>query len=65
VKEKKSHFGQQLVQYLGFVIDVEVVRHDPIFMKSLEFCPTPTSASELKSFMGGINFYIKFVHLFS
>jgi len=65
VKEKKSYFGQTSVQYLGFIIDNKGVRPDPSRVQALAQWPAPSNAHNLKSFMGGINFYRKFVSHFS
>ncbi len=65
VKENKSYFGQTSVQYLGFIIDNKGVRPDPSRVQALAQWPAPSSAHDLKSFMGGINFYRKFVSHFS
>eukprot|EP00253_Pinus_taeda_P008244 PITA_08244 len=65
VKEKKSYFGQTSVQYLGFIIDNKGVCPDPSRVQALAQWPAPSSAHDLKSFMGGINFYRKFVSHFS
>jgi hypothetical protein len=65
VKEKKSYFGQSSIPYLGFVINSEGIQPDPARIKSLQQWRLPSSTSELKSFLGGINFYRKFILHFS
>ena len=65
VKEKKSYFGQTSVQYLGFILDTTGVRLDPSWVQALAQWPAPSNVHDLKSFMGGINFYTKFVSHFS
>jgi hypothetical protein len=65
VKEKKSHFGQNLVPYLGFVVILEGIQPDPARIQALKQWPLPSSAKELKIFLGGINFYHKFIPSFS
>jgi len=64
-KGKKPHFGQISVPYLGFVINSEGIQPDLARIKSLQQWPLPSSTSELKSFLGGINFYRKFILHFS
>jgi hypothetical protein len=65
VKEKKSYFGQTSVQYLGFILDTAWVRPDQSRVQISTQWPTPSNAHDLKSFMGDINFYMKFVSHFS
>jgi hypothetical protein len=65
VKEKKSYFGQTSVPYLGFVVISEGIQPDPAHIQALKQWPLPSSAKELKIFLGGINFYRKFIPSFS
>ena len=65
VKENKSYFGQSSVPYLGFLVNLEGIQPDPAHIQALQNWPLPSSASELKSFMGGIIFYRKFIMHFS
>jgi hypothetical protein len=65
VKAKKSYFGQTSVPYLGFVVISEGIQPDPAHIQALKQWPLPSSARELKIFLGGINFYRKFIPYFS
>jgi hypothetical protein len=65
VKENKSFFGHTYVQYFGFIVDTQGVHPNPSRVKDLEKWPTPSNTYDLKSFMGGINFYRKIVYHFS
>jgi hypothetical protein len=65
VREKKSFFGKTSFQYLGFIVDTQGVHLDPSWVQALAQWPTPSNTHDLKSFMGGINFYRKFVFHFS
>jgi len=65
VKEKKSFFGQTKFQYLGFILDLTGVWPDPSCIHAFAQWPSPKTSGELKSFLGGINFYRKFVSHFS
>jgi len=47
------------------VVNSEGIQLDPTRIKSLQQWPLPSSASELKIFLGGINFYHKFILHFS
>ena len=65
VKEKKSYFRQSSVPYLIFVVESEGIQPDSARIQALKKWPQPSSASELKIFLGGINFYRKFILHFS
>jgi hypothetical protein len=65
VKENKSYFGQTLVPYLDFVVISEGIQTDPPHIQALKQWPLPSSTKELKIFLGGINFYRKFIPSFS
>eukprot|EP00253_Pinus_taeda_P007128 PITA_07128 len=64
-QRKEILFWTNTVQYLGFIIDNKGVRPDPSRVQALAQWPAPSSAHDLKSFMGGINFYRNFVSHFS
>jgi hypothetical protein len=64
VKEKKSYFDQTSIPYLVFVVSSEGIQPDPACIQALKQWPLPSSAKELKIFLGGINFYRKFFPLF-
>jgi hypothetical protein len=53
------------VSYLGFIIDQEGVHPDASKVQALAQWPAPQSALALKIFLGGINFYRKFIPHFS
>jgi hypothetical protein len=65
VKAKKSCFGQTSVPYLGFVFISKGIQLDQAHIQALKQWPLPSSAKELKIFLGGINFYHKFIPSFS
>jgi hypothetical protein len=49
------------VQYLGYIIDEHGVHVDPTKIQVIRDCPTPTTLTELRSFLGLANFYRSFV----
>jgi hypothetical protein len=53
------------VSYLGHVITENGVRPDPTKIYALEKIQTPTTAKQLKSFLGMAGYYRKFIHNFS
>lgn len=60
-KENKSFFRYTSIHYLGSIVDTQGMCLDPSRVKDLAQWKTPSNAHDLKSFMGGINFYWKFV----
>lgn len=57
----KCDFAQQSVVYLGHVISAQGVSTDPTKIQVIEQWSTPTSAKELRNFLGLAGFYRKFV----
>nr|XP_049466943.1 uncharacterized protein K02A2.6-like [Anopheles coluzzii] len=61
VKLEKCHFYQTEIVYLGHVVDRNGIRPDPEKLKTIASIPAPTNISELRSFLGAVNFYGRFV----
>ncbi|XP_037876915.1 uncharacterized protein K02A2.6-like [Bombyx mori] len=61
IKRSKCEFMVTEVRYLGFIIDQNGVRVDPEKVKSIATMPHPNNVTELKSFIGMVNFYSKFI----
>jgi hypothetical protein len=53
------------VQYLGYIIDERGVHVDPAKIQFIRDWPTPTTPTELCSFLGLANFYRRFLLGFS
>lgn len=58
---EKCNFFQEQVKYLGFIIDKDGVHTSAEKVKAINNCPDPTNVTELKSLLGLINYYGKFV----
>ncbi|CAK1602520.1 unnamed protein product [Parnassius mnemosyne] len=56
----KCQFFQDCVTYLGYKIDKDGLHTDSNKIKAIMAAPSPTNVTQLKSFMGLVNFYSKF-----
>ena len=62
VCSKKCHFLQQSVEYLGHKIDSSGIHPMSAKIKAIVDAPTPKNVSELKSYLGLLNYYGHFLH---
>ena len=62
LKEKKCSFMQESVDYLGHHIDAQGVRTSPSKVEAITKAPAPNNVTELRSFLGMVNYYGKFLH---
>ena len=61
LKQEKCKFLQDRVEYLGHCIDSDGVHTSPSKVEAISKAPTPKNVTELRSFLGMINYYSKFV----
>ena len=61
VQFEKCEFFQPSVSYLGHKIDAEGIHVLDTKLKAIVDAPRPTDIQTLRSFLGGINFYGKFL----
>jgi len=61
LKAEKCSFMQDQVQFLGHVIDAEGVHPAPEKVRAIVDAPVPTCVSELRSFLGMLQYYGKFL----
>ncbi|XP_045448702.1 uncharacterized protein K02A2.6-like [Melitaea cinxia] len=61
IKKQKCDFLCEEVKYLGFIVSSEGVRVDSEKIKPILEISPPCNVSELKSFLGMVNFYGKFI----
>lgn len=61
LKRAKCVFTQDQVEYLGHVVSGRGVEPDPTKIQAMTQCPTPSSAKELRGFLGLTGFYRKFI----
>lgn len=61
LKKSKCLFMVEEVKYLGFVISKDGIKVDPDKVEAITKISRPKDVSELRSFLGLVNFYAKFV----
>ena len=61
VKKHKCKFMAPSVTYLGYVIDAEGLHPLPDKVQAVQQAPTPRSVTELKSYLGLLTYYGKFL----
>lgn len=61
VKLSKCKFLQDSVKYLGFIIDRQGLHPDPDKLEAISKAPRPNDVTQLKSFLGLLNYYGKFI----
>jgi hypothetical protein len=64
LKLSKCEFAKRSISYLGHVISGAGVATDPKKITAVSSWPTPTSAHEVRSFLGLAGYYRKFVRNF-
>ena len=61
VSEKKCKFCVDSVEYLGHRIDAEGCHPTEAKVRAIQSAPIPKNVSELKSFLGILNYYARFI----
>jgi len=61
VKTAKCKFFMEEVAFLGHVIGVEGMRKAPEYMEKIRNYPKPATVTELRQFLGLVNFQCKFI----
>ena len=64
-KFNKCEFWLQSVAFLGHVVSSEGIRVDPQKIEAVKQCPKPTSAIDIRSFLGLTSYYKWFAEGFS
>ena len=61
VKKEKCVFASSSVTYLGHTIDRDGIHPTPDKVQAVQQAPTPRNVTELKAFLGLLNYYGKFM----
>lgn len=61
IRKEKCEFFQSSVEYLGHVIDAKELHTAPSKITSIMDAPPPQIVSQLKSFLGLLNYYGRFI----
>ena len=61
LQPNKCHLFQREVEYLGHIVSDEGVKTDPAKIQRVKDWPEPTSAREVRSFLGLASYYRRFV----
>lgn len=65
LKLKKCNFFKRETEYLGFIINQNVVKPNPDKVKAIRNLPSPKTVRQIRGFMGMIGFYRRFIPNFS
>jgi hypothetical protein len=61
IRKEKCQFFQNSVEYLGHIIDKAGIRPSPKKVEAILKAPAPGDQSQLRSFLGGVNYFGKFI----
>ena len=61
LQPKKCTFGQTEVKYLGHIVSKDGVATDPAKLQIVKDYPTPTKVSEIRSFLGFVGYYRRYI----
>ena len=64
-KESKCEFFRTQVTFLGFIVSDEGLKVDPKKVSAVTDWPVPSSVTEVRSFLGFVGFYRKFIRMHS
>ncbi len=62
---EKCKFGYTEMKFVGHVVSKGIVRPDPSKIRAMESYPQPTNLTQLRSFLGLVNYYHKFIKGFA
>jgi hypothetical protein len=60
-KESKCEFFRNEVKFLGYIVGAEGLKVDPAKVEAVKAWPIPNSVTDVRSFLGFVGFYRKFI----
>ena len=60
LKQSKCFTGKSSVEYLGHIIDKDGLHPAPEKVRAIQLAPEPRNITELRAFLGLLNYYSKF-----
>ena len=61
LQQNKCLFMQESVEYLGHIVDAQGLHATPEKLQAIEEAPAPEDVNQLRSFLGLLNYYEKFI----
>ena len=61
----KCHFAQPKVEYLGHAVSAQGIEPIPAYTELVQNWPLPTTRTALRSFLGKVNYYRRFIRNFA
>ncbi|XP_055590370.1 uncharacterized protein K02A2.6-like [Uranotaenia lowii] len=61
LREEKCNILQHRIKYLGHIVDADGLHPDPAKVEAIAKMPPPSDVTTLRSFLGAVNYYAKFV----
>jgi hypothetical protein len=65
VYKAKSSFAQKEIKYLGHIVNEQGIRPDPKKVEAVQTWPVPKNVNDVKSFLGLVNYFRKFIEHYS
>ena len=62
---EKCHFAQPKVEYLGHLVSAAGIEPVPAYTELVRNWPMPTTRTQLRSFLGKVNYYRRFIRDFA
>ena len=61
LNKKKCEFFKSTIEFLGHIIDEQGLHKLPVKIDAVLKCPTPENVTQLRAFLGLVNYYHRFL----